>query len=92
MRGRPRLSRHRQGSNKHYKHKLVQVLLDTGSAGNLFFVDKDKSILLPSSKRLVPQFWNTLNGMFQSKRKAEIELNFFEYCNRKRYLVEPDVL
>jgi hypothetical protein len=28
--------------------------------------------------------------MFQTKCKAEIELNFFEYSNCKRYLVEPD--
>ena len=36
--------------------------------------------------------WNTLNGMFQTKRKAEIELNFFEYSNNKRYLAEPDIV
>jgi hypothetical protein len=29
--------------------------------------------------------------MFQTKRKAEIELNFFEYSNSKRYLAEPDI-
>jgi hypothetical protein len=92
MRGRPKHCHRRQGSNKHYKQKLVQVLLDSGSDGNLVFVDKDKSMLLPSSKRLVPQSWNTLNGMFQIKCKAEIELNFFEYSNRKRYLAEPDTV
>ncbi len=27
MRGRPKNSHHRQGSNKHYKRKLVRVLL-----------------------------------------------------------------
>jgi hypothetical protein len=70
----------------------VRVLLDSGSDGNLILIDKDKSMLLPSSKRLVPQSWNTLNGMFQTKRKAEIELNFFEYSNSKRYLAEPDIV
>jgi hypothetical protein len=70
----------------------VRVLLDSGSDGDLVFVDKDKPMLLPSSKRLVPQLWNTSNGMFQTKRKAEIELNFFEYSDRKRYLVEPDIV
>jgi hypothetical protein len=30
--------------------------------------------------------------MFQTKRKAEIELNFFAYSNRKRYLAEPDIV
>ncbi len=70
----------------------MRVLLDSGSDGNLILIDKDKSMLLPSSKRLVPQSWNTLNGMFQTKRKAEIELNFFEYSNSKRYLAEPDIV
>jgi hypothetical protein len=70
----------------------VRVLLDSGSDGDLVFVDKDKPILLPSLKRLVSQLWNTSNGMFQTKRKAEIELNFFEYSNRKRYLAEPDIV
>ncbi len=92
MRGRPKHSHHRQGSNKHYKQKLVRVLLDSGSDSNLVFVDKDKPMLLPSSKRLVPQSWNTPNGMFQTKRKAEIELNFFECSDRKRYLAEPDII
>jgi hypothetical protein len=92
MRGRPKHGHHRQCSNKHCKQKLVQVLLDSGSDSDLVFVDKDKPMLLPSSKRLVPQSWNTLNGRFQTKQKAEIELNFFEYSNSKRYLAEPDIV
>jgi hypothetical protein len=92
MRGRPKNTHHHQHSNKHYKQKLVRVLLDSGSDGNLVFVDNDKPMLLPSSKRLVPQSWNTSNGMFQTKRKAEIELNSFEYSNSKRYLAEPDIV
>jgi hypothetical protein len=72
MRGKSRHDRHhhQQCSNKHYKQKLVRILLDSGSDGDLVFVDKDKPMLLPSSKRLVPQSWNTLNVMFQTKRKA----------------------
>ncbi len=92
MRGRPKHSHHRQRSNKHYKQKLVRILLDSGSDGDLIFIDKDKPVLLPSSKRLVPQSWNTLNGRFQSTWKAEIELNFFEYSDSKRYLAAPDIL
>ena len=83
MRGRPKYSHHHPSSNKHYKQKLVRILLDSGSYGNLVFIDKDKPMQLPSLKRLVPQSWNTLNGMFQTKRKAGIELNFFEYSNSK---------
>jgi hypothetical protein len=92
MRGRPKHGHHCQRSNKHYKQKLVRVLLDSGSDSNLVFVNKDKPMLLPSSKRLVPQSWNASNGMFQTKRKAEIELNFFEYSNSERYLAEPDIM
>jgi hypothetical protein len=69
----------------------VLVLLDFGSDGDLMFVDKYKPILLPSSKKLVPQSWNTLNGRFQTTQKAKIELNFFEYSDSKRYLMAPDV-
>jgi hypothetical protein len=46
----------------------------------------------PSSIRLVPQSWNTLNGMFQTKQKAGIELSFFKYFDSKRYLAEPDIV
>jgi hypothetical protein len=92
MRGRPKHSRHRQRSTKHYKQKLVRVLLDSGFDADLIFVDKDKPMLLPSSKRLVPQLWNTSNGRFQTKQKGEIELNFFEYSDSKRYLSAPDIV
>jgi hypothetical protein len=30
--------------------------------------------------------------MFQTKQKAEIELNFFEYSDSKRYLAEPEII
>jgi hypothetical protein len=92
MRGRPKHGHHCQHSNKHYKQKIVRVLLDSVSDGDLVFVVKDKPMLLPSSKRLDPQSWNTLNGMFQTKQKVEIELNFFEYSDSKRYLAEPDIV
>jgi hypothetical protein len=49
-------------------------------------------MLLPSFKRKATQSWNTLNGMFQTTRKAGIELNFFEYSNSKRYIAEPDIV
>jgi hypothetical protein len=93
MRGKPKDGCHHHCINKHYsKQKLVGVLLDSGSDGDLVFINKDKPLLFPSSKRLVPQLWNTLNGIFQTKRKAGIELNFCKYSDSKRYLVEPDIV
>jgi hypothetical protein len=49
-------------------------------------------MLLPSSKKLVPQLWNPSNGMFQTTGKAEIELNFFKYSDSRRFLAEPDIV
>ncbi len=70
----------------------MQVLLDSDSDGNLVVVNKDKPMLLPYSKRLVPQSWNTLNGMIQTKHKARMELKFFKYFDSKRFFAEPDVV
>ncbi len=92
MRGNPKDGYTRQHSNKNCKQKIVLVLLDSGSDGNLIFVNKDKPMLLPYLKRLVPQSWNTLNGIFQMCCKAQVELNFFKYSDSKRYYVEPDVV
>ncbi len=33
-----------------------------------------------------------MNEIFQTKRKALIELNFFEYSDSKRFYSEPDVV
>jgi hypothetical protein len=92
MRGNPKDSYTHHRSNKPCKQRLVQVLLDSGSDSNLVFVSKDKPMLLTYSKRLVPQSWNTSNGIFQTKRKAWVELNFFEYSDSKRFYSEPDVV
>jgi hypothetical protein len=81
-----------QRSHKHCKQRLVRVLLDSGSDSDLIFISKDKPMLLPYLKRLVPQSWNTSNGIFQTKRKAWVELNFFEYSDSKRFYVEPNAV
>ncbi len=50
MRGRPKHSHHRQRSNKHYKQKLVRVLLDSSSDGDLVFVGKTNPCCFPPQK------------------------------------------
>jgi hypothetical protein len=92
MRGNPKDGYTPHHSNKHCKQKIVRVLLDRGSNGDLIFVNKDKPMLHSYSKRLVPQSWNTSNEIFQMRRKARVELNLFEYSNSKRHHVEPDVV
>jgi hypothetical protein len=70
----------------------MRVLIDSGSDSDLIFVSKDKPLVLPYSKRLVPQLWNASNGIFQTKHKAQVELNFFEYSDSKRFFAEPNVV
>jgi hypothetical protein len=56
MSGNSKQGCHRHHSNKHYKKKIVWVLLDSsGSNRDQVFFNKDKPILLPYSRRLVPQ-------------------------------------
>ncbi len=55
MRGNPKDGCTCQCSNKHCKQNIVRVLLDRDANSNLIFVNKDKPMLLPYSKRLVPQ-------------------------------------
>jgi hypothetical protein len=88
----PKDGYHHHHSYKHYKRKIVGVLLDSGSDQDLVFVRKYKSMLLPYSKRLVPQLWNILIGIFQTKHKVRVELNFFNYSDSNRYYSEPDVV
>ena len=70
----------------------MPLLLDRSHNGHLVFVTKDKHMMCPYSKRLVPQSWNTSNGIFQTWRKAWVELNFFEYSDSKRFHLELDVV
>jgi len=54
MRGNSKHGYHRHRSNKHYKKQIVRVLLDSGSDGDLVFVNKDKPML---------RFFQQLNSM-----------------------------
>ncbi len=47
MRGNPKDGYTRLRSKKHCKQRMVRVLLDSVSDGDLIFVNKDKPMLLP---------------------------------------------
>ncbi len=51
MRGNPKDGYTCLRSNKHCKQRMVQVLLYSGSGGDLIFVNRDKPMLLPYSKK-----------------------------------------
>ncbi len=72
--------------------KLVRVLLDTGSDGDLLFHQKGTTKQFPYLTRQVPKPWCTSNGTFQTKGKGDLQLKFFQYSNSKRVKIQPDVV
>jgi hypothetical protein len=73
------------------KIKTIRVLPDTGSSGDLIFVERG-SLDIPIAKRAVPQLRNTSNGTLQSKKVGDIELTFLDYSCSKRVRVTPDIV
>ena len=72
--------------------KLVRVLLDSGSDGDLLFHKKGAAKQFPYLTRQVPKSWCTSNGNFQTKGKGQLQLKFFQYSNSKRVKIQPDVV
>ena len=80
-------------SNKKVQRKKpIRILLDSGSDGDLLFHKKGTPKHFPYSARQVPKSWRTSNGTFQTKGKASIQVQFFEYSNSKVYMATPDVI
>jgi hypothetical protein len=74
------------------KEKVIRVLLDSGSSGDLWFHKKGTPKHFPYSTRLVSKSWNTSNGVFTTKGRGEFSLKFFEYSNSKQFIAKPDVV
>ena len=80
-----------KSNNKAIKEKLIRVLLDSGSDGDLLFHQKGKPKHFPYLTRQVPCSWHTSNGVFHTKGRGKLLIRFFEYSNSKEFLAEPDV-
>ena len=79
-------------SNKKVTRKIIRVLLDSGSDGDLLFHEKGTAKHFPYLTRQVPKSWRTSNGVFHTKGKANLQVKFFEYSNSKRVRISPDVV
>jgi hypothetical protein len=83
-------------SKKVNKPKLIRVLLDSGSDGDLLFNSNRKGTpkCFPYSTRprLVPESWCTSNGTFYTEGKGKVEVQFFEYSHSKAVTVQPDIV
>ena len=79
-------------SKKVQKSKIITVLLDSGSDGDLLFHKKGTPKHFPYSTRQVPKSWCTSNGNFHTEGRGKLEMKFFEYSNSKQVYVNPDIV
>jgi hypothetical protein len=66
------------------KQKAIGVLLDTGSSGDLLFLETGSNKNIPIVSRAVPESWSTSNSTFKTKKVGEVELSFVEYSACKK--------
>jgi len=93
MRGNSKHGYHHHRSNKRYKKQIVQVLLDNSSDGGLVFVKQRQAHVASLLEKARFHTRGILRmGSPKTKRKARVELNFFNYSNSKWYYSEPDVV
>ena len=83
---------HHPSNKKVPRKKIIKILLDSGSSGDLLFHEKGATKHFPYLARQVPKSWHMLNGVFQTKGKASVQVTFFEYSNSKRVMITPDVV
>jgi hypothetical protein len=72
--------------------KTIRVLLDTGSSGDLLFVQKGSQKYIPTMKRAIPQSWGTSNGTFRTNKVGEVTISFVEYSLSKSVHLTPDIV
>jgi hypothetical protein len=65
-------------SGLYVKNKIIRVLLDSGSSGDLLFMKKGSSKRISIVKRVVPQSWGTFNGTFVTDKVGNIGISFVE--------------
>ena len=73
-------------SSRVYKQHLrshpsrkIEVLLDSWSNGDLYFLPKGKDKPFPYLTRQAPKSWRMSNRSFQTKERGKLRLKFFEY-------------
>ncbi len=70
----------------------INIILDSGSDGDLIFLPKGKDKPFPYLTRQVPKSWHTSNGSFPTTQGRKIRVKFFDYSNSKEYFLQPDVV
>jgi hypothetical protein len=83
---------HHKSSKKAANEKLIRVLFDSVSYGDLLSHEKGTPKHFPYlTTRQVPCSWHMSNGVFHTKGKGKLPIKIFEYSNSKEFLAELDV-
>ena len=69
-----------------------KVLMDSGSNGNLYFLQRGTDKPFPYWKRAVPKSWHTLNGRFQTNGRANLSNKFFDFSTSREDFTQTDVV
>ena len=77
-------------SDKHPK-RAWHVLLDSGSDGDLAFVNKKVLKNIRHENRFSPMKWTTSNGAFTTTKVGILDLVFPEFSGSKRFSLRPDI-
>ena len=74
------------------KRKIILVLLNSGSDGDLMFHQKGTTKSYPYLTRQIPMSWNTSNGIFHTKGKGSFQVKFFEHSHSKFVNIQPEIV
>jgi hypothetical protein len=72
--------------------KIIRVLLDIGSSGDLLFIEKGSNQCILFARRAVPESWRTSNGNFRTTKVGTVKLSFVDYSASKLVHVHPDIV
>jgi hypothetical protein len=75
-----------------FKNKTIRVLLDSGSSGDLLFMNKGFSKHIPIVERVVHQSWGTSNSTFVTDKVGNIEISFVEFSASKKVCLQLDIV
>ena len=84
--------KHSKSKNPKHKYKVLKVLLDSGSDGDLFFVQKRRSSIIRLKKRISYQKWRTSNVTFMTRSVGNLDLKFPEFSKSKMTSFQANVV
>ena len=71
---------------------MWKVLLDTGSDGDILFLQENSfSSCISTKRKLSPQRWKTTSGEFKCDKTAHLKMEFPELSTSKLVEISPDV-